>query len=260
MDLTFWDKQINRATELAGHSAANELLTFYTSVLSAQRDIYTTLATTASQSSNDLASDMKLLSDCMPVLFKSVEETGSPQLNNEMQFLKTSESTDIVNMLEDYSNNRSPTEFFTKALFQPYGRWCWENDLKRFGPKIPVAERNCPACGGVAQVSALFESDSRDGGSRHLLCATCLFQWSYRRVACAYCGEEAPAKLSYFKADQFEHIRIEVCETCRRYVKSIDLTQLGTACPLVDDVASASLDLWAAERGYTKVEINLVGL
>ena len=40
MDLAFWDKQINRANELAGHSAANDLLTFYASVLSAQRDIY----------------------------------------------------------------------------------------------------------------------------------------------------------------------------------------------------------------------------
>ena len=75
---------IERATELARYSAANELLTFYANVLTAQRDIYKTLASTKSQQSNDLASDMKLLSEMLPVLLKAVEETGSPQLYGEM--------------------------------------------------------------------------------------------------------------------------------------------------------------------------------
>jgi hypothetical protein len=30
--------------------------------------------------------------------------------------------------------------------------------------------------------------------------------------------------------------------------------------PLVDEVAAAPLDLWASERGYVKIELNLVGL
>ena len=32
------------------------------------------------------------------------------------------------------------------------------------------------------------------------------------------------------------------------------------AVPLVDEVAGASLDLWAREHGYEKIELNLVGL
>ena len=260
MDVAFWDKQINRASELAGHSAANELLTFYASVLSAQREIYKTLATTKSEASNDLASDMKLLSEAMPRLLKAVEDTGSPQLYNEMQSFKTSQPSDIVNMLLEYSNHRSPMLFFAKALCQPYGRLCWENNRKPFAAKPPGNETNCPACGGLAQVSIRLQSDSADGGSRNLLCATCLYEWPYRRVACANCGEEAPAKLAYFKAEQFAHVKIEVCDACHRYLKSVDLTELGNASPLVDDVASASLDLWAIEHGYTKVEINLIGL
>ncbi len=34
---------------------------------------------------------------------------------------------------------------------------------------------------------------------------------------------------------------------------------IGIAVP-VDEVAGASLDLWALERGYQKIELNLVGL
>jgi len=254
MGRAFWDRQINRANELAGYSAANELLTFYASVLSAQRAIYEFLP------EHGGAVDVDLLTEAMPLLLKAIRETSSPQLSNEMQTLRTSPPGDISKMLLEYANHRLPTHFFAKALFQPYARWCWENDVKAIGARSPANERHCPACGGLPQVSIRVESDSVDGGSRNLLCATCLYEWSYRRVACASCGEEAPAKLAYFKAEQFAHIKIETCETCRQYVKSVDLTELGTASPLVDDVGSASLDLWAFERAYTKLEINLVGL
>jgi formate dehydrogenase maturation protein FdhE len=33
----------------------------------------------------------------------------------------------------------------------------------------------------------------------------------------------------------------------------------GLAVPLVDEVASVPLDLWAAEHGYKKLEANLMG-
>ena len=77
---------------------------------------------------------------------------------------------------------------------------------------------------------------------------------------CAYCCEERPAKLGYFHSPELDHIRVEACDTCKRYVKGIDLTRFGLAVPLVDEVASAPLDLWAQEHGYTKIEMNLVGL
>jgi FdhE protein len=72
--------------------------------------------------------------------------------------------------------------------------------------------------------------------------------------------EEHPAKLSYFHSPHYDHIRVEGCETCKHYIKSVDLTRLGLAVPLVDEVAAAPLDLWAREHGYTKIELNLIGL
>ena len=53
---------------------------------------------------------------------------------------------------------------------------------------------------------------------------------------------------------------MEACDTCNRYIKGVDLTRLGLAVPLVDEIAAAPLDLWAQEHGYTKIELNLVGL
>jgi len=79
-------------------------------------------------------------------------------------------------------------------------------------------------------------------------------------MLCAYCGEEDEQRLAYYQAPGLDHLRVDVCETCRRYLKTVDLTRLGTAVPLVDEVAGAPLDLWAREQGYEKVAVNLVGL
>jgi FdhE protein len=79
-------------------------------------------------------------------------------------------------------------------------------------------------------------------------------------LRCPHCGEENERRLGYFHSPEFDHVRVEVCDTCRRYLKRIDLTRLGIAVPLVDEVASAPLDAWATEHGYVKIELNLIGL
>jgi formate dehydrogenase maturation protein FdhE len=43
-------------------------------------------------------------------------------------------------------------------------------------------------------------------------------------------------------------------------VKSIDLTTDARRLPEVDDVASLALDLWAQEKGFTRIEPGPVGL
>jgi formate dehydrogenase maturation protein FdhE len=55
-------------------------------------------------------------------------------------------------------------------------------------------------------------------------------------------------------------VRVEACDACRHYLKAVDLAQTGLAVPLVDELGASALDIWARERGYTKIERNLVGL
>jgi len=128
--------------------------------------------------------------------------------------------------------------------------------------QLPRAGNRCPFCGGAPQLS-LFRGGSDpalQGGSRALQCATCLTTWPFRRILCAQCGEEDERKLEYFESPTFDHIRVEACDTCKHYLKGIDLTRLGVAVPIVDEVAGAPLDAWACEHGYFKIELNLVGL
>jgi FdhE protein len=167
----------------------------------------------------------------------------------------------VDEMLLEYWNSPSDTQFFAKAILQPYMRWLAESGGRPFNRGVVNSERRCPFCGGMPQVSFLkIKEATSESGNRDLVCATCTINWSFRRVACAYCGEERPTKLGYFHTPEYDHIRIEACDTCKRYIKGVDLTRLGFAIPLVDEVAAAALDVWSLEHGYTKIELNLVGL
>jgi formate dehydrogenase maturation protein FdhE len=53
--------------------------------------------------------------------------------------------------------------------------------------------------------------------------------------------------------------RITVGDMCHTYLKSIDLTKSGLAIPVVDELATIPLDLWAPENGYLKLQIKLLG-
>lgn len=248
-----WDASIKRVHQLAESStAARELLTFYATVLATQKEIYESLRGRRDWlPSGSLDDDLGVLREHVPLFLKSVLSVAPPAL------VEQADASD--ELLLEYWANRSDKLFFPKAFLQPYAYWSVQSGA--FTKQTSVTENRCPYCFGKPQLSFLriVESGS-ESGSRHLLCATCLSSWEFRRVVCASCSEERPFNLEYFKSDEYGHVRIEACESCKQYIKGVDLTRLGLAVPLVDDIATAALDLWAVEKGYAKIELNLVGL
>jgi FdhE protein len=67
-------------------------------------------------------------------------------------------------------------------------------------------------------------------------------------------------KLPVYTAEELPHVRVEACDTCHSYIKTIDLTKDGHAVPVVDELAAIPLSLWAVEKGYVKVSPNLLGV
>jgi formate dehydrogenase maturation protein FdhE len=55
-------------------------------------------------------------------------------------------------------------------------------------------------------------------------------------------------------------VRVEACETCHSYIKTVDLTKNGHAVPAVDELAMIPLDLWATKHRYHKIHPNLLGI
>jgi len=258
-----WDARIQRAEQLAARGeAARELLTFYGELLRAQKEAYEYLRGRKGWlPSGALEEDLPVVRATMPGLLRAVAASGPPTLAEEARTLSRAGAGEIDGMLLEQWHAPSGTRFFAKALLQPYARWLAESGAQPLDRVSERREWRCPFCAGKPQVSFLQTTEpGAAGGGRGLVCSTCLTAWPFRRVVCANCGEERPAKLGYFQTPEYEHVRIEACDTCRRYIKGVDLTRLGLAVPLVDEVAAAALDVWAHEHGYTKVELNLVGL
>ena len=55
-------------------------------------------------------------------------------------------------------------------------------------------------------------------------------------------------------------MRAEACDSCRHYIKAVDLTLNGLAIPEVDELAAIPLDLWMREKDYVKLQSNILGL
>ncbi len=258
-----WDAAVRRAEHLATTAdATKELLAFYAELLRAQKEIYESLRGRGGWlPSGVLEDDLAVVRRTLPGLLRAVESSGPAALAEEARALSRAGDVEVSRMILEEWREPSGTRFFAKALLQPYARWLAESDGRPFDRDLERGGGRCPFCGGRAQVSMLRTREpSADGGGRELLCATCLTAWPFRRVLCANCGEERPAMLGYFHTPAYDDIRIEACDTCKHYIKGVDLTRLGLAVPLVDEVAAAPLDVWAHEHGYTKIELNLVGL
>jgi len=122
----------------------------------------------------------------------------------------------------------------------------------------------CPLCGGVPQVSVIAEESGEfmAGSPRYLVCERCASWWAFPRAVCPSCREDDSRRLSSYVADARQWVRIDSCESCHAYTKTFDLRDpraVGVV-PLVDDVATLALDLWAHHRGLHRPALSLAGV
>lgn len=259
-----WERRIQRAEQLAAKSeATKELLVFYGQLLRVQQGIYEDMRSRRGWlPSGILEEDLLVIRPKITDLLEMVGASGPTALAAEAQMILQADDALLLDtMLLEQWRAPSDTQFFAKAFLQPYARWLADSGAQPVDRDMESKEGRCPFCGGLPQVSYLHTTEAgSESGGRHLICSTCLTEWPFRRVICVHCGEERPARLGYFHSPEYDHIRVEACDTCQHYIKGVDLTRLGLAVPSVDEVAAAPLDLWAHEHGYTKLELNLVGL
>jgi FdhE protein len=242
-----------------GDDAVRPLLEFYARLLELQKNVEERL--TAGTPTGTLQDDLVLVRPGVAAFLDAIVGTGPELLAQQARQLIDGPERAIDDLLMACWHRPSDTQFFAKAILQPYARLLADARTTPTDRQLTMTDNRCPFCGGVPQLSVLHgPGGPLQGGGRSLVCATCLTVWPFRRVLCAYCGEEDERKLAYFQSPDLDHVRIDACDTCHRYLKAVDLTRLGLAVPLVDEVAGAPLDIWAREQGYEKIELNLVGL
>lgn len=266
MPLAAFERRAGRAETLAAASpAAAEVLLFAAGLYRVQGRTAADLqrAHAARPWSGRLEEDGPRLVPAVAGLLAYAGEQGPPALAEQARTRAADDAGTAVSRLLVWWNGDLPTaeDYLSRALLRPYVELLGELAIQPSRARRP---HHCPFCGGAPWIAWRRSEAAVEGGAegaqRRLACGLCGGDWPVNRILCPGCGEADPPKLPVFQSETYTSVRIEACETCRRYVKSIDLTLDARPIPEVDDLVSLALDLWAAEQGFTRVEPGQAGL
>jgi len=250
-----WDRRIARTSELLrNQSSVTELLKFYQRLVRFQKTVYESMGSAPDH-------DVSALVPHFSTLLKLVKESGSADLKAAAATLEQSSPEDRLELLravwqhevESHELSAEPV-FFANVLLQPFAEFLAEKSASTTEASPPL----CPFCGSRPQLAVLRPEG--DGAKRFLMCSLCGTEWFFRRLLCPNCAEENKDHLPVFVAQEFDYVRVDACDTCHTYIKSIDLSKNGNAVPVVDELATVSLNLWAQEHNYKKAQPNLFGV
>jgi formate dehydrogenase accessory protein FdhE len=276
-----WDRRIRRANELTStYRFAAEGLRFYSRVATFQKNLYAELQKALGDSPKISSArplrdelDLFLLLPPFPRFLALIEQIAPAPLVQAAAGLARKGTAGWQHAIEDFwqgdletatavggmlqdgdAHGRAGERLLAWVFLQPYAEYLAN---QREVMTVDGAPSTCPLCGGKPVVGVLRSEG--DGAKKSLICMLCAHEWGFRRVYCAGCGEEREPQMAFYSAPEIAHVRVDVCDTCHTYLKSIDLTKTGLAVPVVDELATLPLDLWAREHGYEKLQINLLG-
>src|SRR5882672_10141018 len=279
-----WDRRIRRANELAAsYPFAAEGLRYYVRVATFQKDVYGEIQkalTNAPRISSDRPLrdelDFFLLLPKFPGFLSIIQQIAPAPLAQAAATLAMKGTPAWQIAIEDFwyrdpdldsgsedaeqvqtDDPHTPTfsdRVLAWSFLQPYAEYLADHRKVTIVDGTPST---CPLCGGKPAVGVLRSEG--DGAKKSLICMLCAHEWLFRRIYCPACGEEREPQMAFYSAPEIAHVRVDVCDTCHTYLKSVDLTKTGLAVAVVDELATIPLDLWAREHGYEKLQINLLG-
>jgi formate dehydrogenase accessory protein FdhE len=118
---------------------------------------------------------------------------------------------------------------------------------------------HCPVCGGAPALGVM----EGEGGKRHLLCHRCETRWPWRRITCAFCGNDDPHLLRYLTLEEegdAPKMRIDACDSCQAYLKVRDQRTAPADFPEIEDLLTPRVDLAASRQGFHRGAPNVFGV
>ncbi|RPI94742.1 MAG: formate dehydrogenase accessory protein FdhE [Spirochaetales bacterium] len=113
-------------------------------------------------------------------------------------------------------------------------------------------ESRCPVCGFYPDMAKIVGAKD---GRRFLHCALCEYEWHFKRIACPVCDNEDTEKLGYFAVEGETAYRVDFCDECKGYIKTIQLGKFQEPenCDLtVENILTTDLDAAAMKKGYAR--------
>ena len=252
-----WPLRRERAAELAErYPHATEMLRLYSALTLVQEKALQVIPP-----SSDVAEFAA--QHVIPGIVDVTVEAGPPVLRDGV--IEAFCSADLVELVQTWLDGESLTPFETylaRASASPILEALSVSPSPLAGEgRGGGSSTKCPNCGGLPQLSYFAVSgEALVSGPRYLVCSRCANNWVFSRMTCAGCGESTGTKLPiYQEQERFPHIRVDGCQTCRKYLLTFDLRRDTRAVPIVDEIAALPLDLFARNQGLTKITPNLMG-
>jgi len=240
-----WSARIARAQALpARHPSAAGILDFYAQLAGYQQ----TLATEWTGA----PWDPRLVLPALPATIEWLVRSGPPGLARVTSALRDAPGDWAVTLdrylaEEPFEAGDAPRAFVIETLLQPLAEQC----ASAASGQRTGHDNRCPFCQQQPATGVL--RDAGHGTRRALVCGLCFTEWAFERIICPSCGERRFDALPVYTAEQVAGVRVDGCDSCGVYLKTIDASKDGTSVPEVDDLATLTLDLWAREHGYRRL-------
>jgi len=269
-----WRRRIHRAHELADQvPEAAALLRFYSALADVQEplflhpDLGRWISRETDRGRTPGLGDVpwSRFQGELELFLEDVGKAGPPGLRDGLEALAGVRAEELLGPIvrEEETNDAHPAgRFLALAFVEPFATRLAAAGTGRQAPADEADSPSsgpprCPVCHSGPLLAVLDDRGDRPG-ARSLQCPLCSTRWPFPRLTCVACGETSPGRLGQKASDRWPWIRVEVCQACRSYTKTVDLRKEGRAVPEVEDLASAALDVWAAGQGWTRTGRGLL--
>jgi FdhE protein len=199
--------------------------------------LFLTLSHLAVEANPDLSAAAK-------VIIAAVGKTIKPDELFE-GLLKGNEAL-FENIVDELEIEKPVLGFLTYNSLKPSIGACAEQLAVYLNPNEPWLQGYCPVCGSAPILSLL-----EDEGQRKLVCSFCWHLWSARRVHCPYCDSSQNKDLHYFYSEEEKDTRVDVCDNCKKYIKTLDTRKVERLIyPPLEQISTIHLDIKAQEMGF----------
>jgi FdhE protein len=161
------------------------------------------------------------------------------------EFLK--ENEDYFNNLENNLNiDKAVLGFLTYNSLKPSLSIFSEKVSHYLNKEAGWNKGYCPVCGSLPELSTFEEN-----GKRFLICGFCSHKWESKRMYCPFCENTDHETLQYFEIEGEEEYRVDACEKCKTYIKTIDIKKTSRTIYLpLENQSTPYIDLKFTEMGY----------
>jgi len=148
---------------------------------------------------------------------------------------------------EDINIEKKVLVFFTYSSIKPSLKAYAQAISDGNKSSIPWEKGFCPVCGNFPGIASL-----ENGGGKFLFCNFCWNKWRVQRIFCPFCETEEQKALQYFYSEKESEYRVDTCNKCNKYIKTVDVRNLDRIFyPPIEQISTLHLDMKAEELGFT---------